>query len=343
MVEHRRSPRARARFWLQILGVDDQLKERRGNISLNGVFFEIGRDPGGVGTVQSIRLSSRQSGDTVDVMARIVRVMRFNDLWDTAETSGVAMEFMAEDVRKRETLHRLVHEIVSVRPRTSSASHPTVHGSGPMALQHIDMQGMVLSTNWAVTPGEIIRCEIHAPKSGQRLHITGEVVAIHPAEKDERYRVEVRFKRRRRSNRQKVSIEGGSLNDAMSVLLEETQASVTAAPMEEEFSQQDLTGSLDRIQIPALLSFMEMERMTGVLELSHGAERAKLWVKHGRLRNAQSTQPAGDPVQLLANLLHWNGGRFHFSVQDIDVPDRINMSTTGLLLELARQGDERDR
>src|SRR5687768_12375299 len=110
MSDHRRSPRVQARFWILVRGVDTEPVLRRGDVSLGGIFFESEHEVGPPGSVQHRLVSPYSKQPVVEVMARVIRVVSLNDIWRGPGISGVGMEFMAEDVEKRQGIQRFVQE-----------------------------------------------------------------------------------------------------------------------------------------------------------------------------------------------------------------------------------------
>lgn len=123
-----------------------------------------------------------------------------------------------------------------------------------------------------------------------------------------------------------------------------------------------LSGDLGQIGLPMLLTMLEMEGKSGLLELHHDQEGvARLFMRRGRIVHAVlegELAPAADPIYDLGGevtvnfsekledadcvyyLLRWTTGRFEFKTQEVMVEDRVGASTTQLLMEGARRMDE---
>jgi DNA-binding response OmpR family regulator len=105
-----------------------------------------------------------------------------------------------------------------------------------------------------------------------------------------------------------------------------------------------LRGDLEQVSLASLLSFLELEKKTGVLLLV-GKETARVFVEGGRplkieldgMRNAQ------DQHKLMSLVLDWTAGQFEFGAQDIACEDELRSSVTSILLEHARVRDESSR
>jgi DNA-binding response OmpR family regulator len=122
-----------------------------------------------------------------------------------------------------------------------------------------------------------------------------------------------------------------------------------------------LAGDLSEIGLPMLLTMLEMEQKSGILELTHEQEGvAELYLKRGRVVHATlDYTPGGDDdkgplngddtdelswgvedAECVYYLLKWTEGRFQFKPGDVASEDRVGASTTQLLMEGARRLDE---
>ncbi|MBI4566704.1 MAG: DUF4388 domain-containing protein [Planctomycetes bacterium] len=107
-----------------------------------------------------------------------------------------------------------------------------------------------------------------------------------------------------------------------------------------------LHGTLGEMGLASLLTILEMERKSGILEVRHPprGETAAVLFKNGRI-----VQACVDGKVSLKNheavyyLSEWSGGKFEFTSLPVDVDDEINASTSSLLLEAARRLDENRR
>lgn len=120
-----------------------------------------------------------------------------------------------------------------------------------------------------------------------------------------------------------------------------------------------LAGDLSEIGLPMLLTMLEMEQKSGVLELTHEQEgMAELYLKRGRVVHATLDYTPGveedkaseedvdelswglEDAECVYYLLKWTEGRFEFKPGDVGMEDRVGQSTTQLLMEGARRLDE---
>jgi DNA-binding response OmpR family regulator len=103
-------------------------------------------------------------------------------------------------------------------------------------------------------------------------------------------------------------------------------------------------GDLAQIGLSSLLILLEMERKTGQLKLRAPAAgpTAQLLVRDGRVVHAR-LEDQDEPVdaECVYYLLTWAAGEFELISCLVEGDDRINVSTTHLLMEGARLIDER--
>ena len=106
-----------------------------------------------------------------------------------------------------------------------------------------------------------------------------------------------------------------------------------------------LRGSLDHVPLPSVLTFLEMERQTGVLLVLREHRTARLFVRDGRLLRIELERAtiAIRPEQMLFSVLNWRSGDFEFAAQDVSGNDDFRASITALLLTFAKLSDEKDR
>jgi uncharacterized protein (TIGR02266 family) len=109
-------------------------------------------------------------------------------------------------------------------------------------------------------------------------------------------------------------------------------------------ARKTLRGDIEQVSLASLLSFLELEKKTGVLLLV-GRETARVYVERGRPLKIEieRSRGSGDPHQLMNLVLDWTSGQFEFDAQDISCEDELRSSVTSILLEHARVRDENDR
>lgn len=108
------------------------------------------------------------------------------------------------------------------------------------------------------------------------------------------------------------------------------------------FGQPCLSGDLTQVAISSVLVILEMEKKTGLLSCTGPqGEVVEVLMREGRIVHAR-VRDQQDPVDAdcVYYLLTWTAGLFSFALCQIEGLDRVNESTTGLLMEGARLLDE---
>jgi len=107
---------------------------------------------------------------------------------------------------------------------------------------------------------------------------------------------------------------------------------------------QALRGDLEQVGLASVLSFVEMERMSGTIRVGPDIN-GRIVVSEGRpvqvfADNAKAGESAKDR---LFRLLDVRVGRFEFVPSEVDGTDELQAGTSSLLLEHARMRDEQAR
>jgi DNA-binding response OmpR family regulator len=122
--------------------------------------------------------------------------------------------------------------------------------------------------------------------------------------------------------------------------LRRTQAAVQET--REHLGGSGLRGDLSQVGLSSLLILIEMERKTGLLQLrAPNGPSAQVLVREGKVVHAR-LDDADEPVdaECVYYLLTWGAGEFEFVMCLVEGSDRVNVSTTHLLMEGARLMDE---
>ena len=104
----------------------------------------------------------------------------------------------------------------------------------------------------------------------------------------------------------------------------------------------DMRGTLAKISVTSLLSFAELERRTGVLQLERDGERATVHLRDGAIMRIDLGAPF-DRLTGLERVLHvldWTDGHFELTSADVFADDTLKVSTSYALIEHARRLDE---
>ncbi len=116
------------------------------------------------------------------------------------------------------------------------------------------------------------------------------------------------------------------------------------APLSQRPEQIVLRGELEHVSVGSLLSFLSVEKRTGILVVV-GENVARLFIKDGRLLRVE-LQGAGQPLASRAaalEVLDWSSGQFELIEEPVQVTDEIRVDVSTLLLEHAHMVDERRR
>ena len=110
----------------------------------------------------------------------------------------------------------------------------------------------------------------------------------------------------------------------------------------EQLGGTSLRGDLSQVGLSSLLILIELERKTGLLQLrAPNGPSAQVLVREGKVVHARLDE-GEEPVdaECVYYLLTWGAGEFEFIACLVEGVDRVNVSTTHLLMEAARLIDE---
>lgn len=241
-------------------------------------------------------------------------------------------------------------------------------------VNQLTVTSMTLETSWAVTPGDSVLVDIHAPGRASRIRLEGRAIRVEEKKADPgegqtpRYAIELEVKdetERPLQSMAPVANDSGApppsvplaiqtmdddevsrtIDDLLSALIVPAPPPAGGAKGRGPRRTTHLSGLLSRIPLTTLCSLFEMERITGKLVVRPaGAEKpTDVYVRDGQLLDVEPLPDATTPKARLGALLALSDGSFEFYVQPVDRPDRIGVSTTALLLDLARVADESSR
>jgi len=92
-----------------------------------------------------------------------------------------------------------------------------------------------------------------------------------------------------------------------------------------------------------IAGLLDQERLSGALEFRREDETIVLFLREGRVIDAESPDAEREPRDHLSALMAWGDGEFRFRVGPVEREDRIGVPTQGLLLDLAVANDEAAR
>jgi CheY-like chemotaxis protein len=116
----------------------------------------------------------------------------------------------------------------------------------------------------------------------------------------------------------------------------------TVSDVRDQLVSSGLRGDLSQVGLSSLLVLIEMERKTGLLQLrAPEGPSAQVLVRDGKVVHARLDE-TDEPVdaECVYYLLTWGAGSFEFVSCVVEGVDRVNVSTTHLLMEGARLIDE---
>lgn len=103
-----------------------------------------------------------------------------------------------------------------------------------------------------------------------------------------------------------------------------------------------LSGSLQQFSVADLLQTAEAARRSGTVLLRSRGRGATLWLRGGRIVDAES-ESGQRGKEAVFEVALWNEGSFEADFSPVSVPERIEESTSFLLLEAMRRHDEAER
>lgn len=298
---------------IQVQGLESRARMRQGDLSESGLFVRMNVDVGEPGAVHGLRMRTRDKVIRIEVPARVVRVERADDLLSGRIVTGVAFEFLAYEPGKAEEIGALVG-----------------HVAQDAAVRCDDRaEGGSVDTAWQLRKGEQVHIEVPSPTGG-KLRFEGRAIR---SRKTSTGSFRTRFEMTERPSSEpppEAGVQG--IRDAMQTPEDSLAAAVVEAP--------DFTGELEALSVPSLLSLVTLERMTGTLTVRRPLGEAVLHLRQGSVIDVEILEDTRPPRALLKEICHWPAGRFELRLGPVERPDRIETSTTALLLQLARQHDE---
>lgn len=105
-----------------------------------------------------------------------------------------------------------------------------------------------------------------------------------------------------------------------------------------------LRGDLENVSAASLLSFLSVERKTGILVVV-GERVARVFLREGRALRVEleGEGPTLSSRDALLDILDWHTGQFEFSVERVGGVDEVRSAISALVLEHARRQDEEGR
>jgi hypothetical protein len=259
---------------------------------------------------------------------------------------------------------RLGARVGDAAPDSGSATHDAT-------VQSLSVRSLILETSWAIQPGDHLRVDIVAPGMTRRLRLDGVAVRVAPkagapAGAAARYDIEVaveheqkrpiridsslamdavRMDKEQLRHLEEVTPPGvlppGSEDDVTHVL-DDLLSALILPPEDASVLRRrtHLSGELSRIRLPTLCSLFEMEKLTGRLTVQRGATETRAYFNTGRIVDVEPLVRGESKRAAVGRLLAAEEGTFDFVVEPVQRTDRLKMTTTALLLDIAREADE---
>ncbi len=365
-LEARRGPRIEASFLVAILGIDASLVPRRGDLSTTGIYFEVAEPIGEVDMIQWLRIASTDRAQEIGLMAHVVRAVTLAGPGEVP-AYGVALEFMPESEEATRSIEQFVAHVSTLnevrttakrRPSGLSSRPPRSPSDAPSAEGKPSVRAMTIETTWQLAVGDRVRVEIAAPGMSCRVRLEGRATRVTPTSAsrsgapftvDIELQGEVQRPRRQGSSMTFPAVRPDTdritlrVDDGFSRTLDDLfSALIYPPPASQGRSRRDhLSGSLSRIRLPTLFALFDMERLSGTLVLRREEETATVFIDEGRLVDVEGAHLDLTPRARIGQLVDWEEGVFELSVGAVNRPDRVSMGTTALLIDLAREADER--
>jgi CheY-like chemotaxis protein len=101
-------------------------------------------------------------------------------------------------------------------------------------------------------------------------------------------------------------------------------------------------GRLEQVGLPSLLTMLDLERKSGVMEITRPEpeEKGRIFLRDGVVVHANLDEDPRKDQDAVYHLLSWSGGNFEFTECPVEMTDQINQPTMHLLMEGARRLDE---
>lgn len=347
VLDSRRSNRVNSSLWVRIGGLDDSARMRRGNISLTGLYVAVDEPVGSPGDLVWLSLASADKKHSARVMSRIARVVRQDDVRRGALIIGAAFEFLPVMQPQRSIVDLVRHvtrvELQSVGTivldRELPASVSVSDGSASLATVHtIGIDRLVVRSNAPLTLGQT---RIRLPEAtGGFLEIHGEVLSTYRAES----RDQAKHTNVIRFDRQHLVDDRSDAREPATSPVEALLCGVlvpSRLPRSSSPPDLDVSGQLSRVQLPSLLALVELEHLTGLITIADDRCAVRIYVRDGRVIDAERDGVADPPHEILGDLLEWPEAEFSIACIPVNRTDRVEMPTTALLLDLVRERDER--
>lgn len=327
----RRAQRVPIELWVMVEGLDDFMVKRRGDISASGLLFEADEKLSEVGSLEYLHLAPADRSTSLTVMAQLVRVVSVASAG--LERVAHAFELFPQSESVREQLDALIQK---------AGGDPVVSASVTESLPdaatfRLTLRELSFVASWPVAPGAKVQIAVNSPDGSMRVPFEGMATEVKAEGEGHRVTVDVAEPGVRSAPLVSTLTQANSITGSIDLLFNEWMASQDLPSSQ---GKEHLRGRLDRVPLSGLLMLFDMERMSGELRIDLGGEKFTLYLLNGTLLDVE---PAADDVEVrraLQRMATAVRGSFEFRACDVSREPRLGMSTTVLLLELARERDE---
>ncbi len=319
-------------FRVRIVGLEKKPSLRRGNVSEAGLFFECQKMPAPPGAVERIELSDPSGKMMISTLAVLVRVVESKDLWAGDRTEGLAFEFFPDDDDVRAAIKRFVKFAAQANAQAiESADGKPVGPDAPVPSGfERRVYSVQLQSNWPAERGTQVKLSLDAKEPFVVMGTVQRTTRLADTPAGPRFSVEVQLGH--------PEAEGEDISRAMDGLL--AKLVQPGADDDALFSAETvLSGNLSRVRLPTLFTFLNSEKLTGVVEAEGPFGTGRIYVRQGEPVDAVCDGLAA-PRDALREMFAAEDGTFRFVVQDVARASTLSGSGAFLLLDIAREIDE---
>jgi DNA-binding response OmpR family regulator/Tfp pilus assembly protein PilZ len=327
-------------------------------VKLNGIFVP-SNQPLPVGTVISLKLKLSDAGPGLTTMARVVYTITPEHAALTNREPGMRMEFL--DVWGE----RLAQQLASfLREAAKSTSPPSNRPNAALVLvvdddaRYRELSASVMRESGfeVLTAQNGLEALSMALRHRPSLVITDvtmpsmdgwqflRMVRARP----ELRRTPVIFLTQLTSDEERLRGYQLGVDDYVAKpftgveLIARVERALERANAAEEAVANGMRGDLSKVPLASLLTLAEMERRSGMVQLTRPGETATLHLRDGAVARIDLVEPFAklEGIARFFHVLDWSAGRFELSTAALPVDDVMHVRTSFALLEHARMQDE---
>ena len=351
-----------------MLGVEEEPRCISGNVSVSGLYLYTHKSLGPAGTILQLKVATYDQDEEVEVVVHVVREVKISDMYRGEQLAGIALGFLFRGETQRHDVEQFVFQVallqgdrqgeLEIQHKFEATVEGAVEADGARGavVRSLTPDQMVMEADWSMEVGETIQVEVRLPASRKTVAFTGTVRSCKMVTRMDGvvlYEVRVSFDQITHDtdlysaaavrHALEQSPPGPPRTTASAEPFRTILGDATQAPTAEQsglVSIYHLRGTLAQMGLTSLLSFLDLERRTGVCTLLIRKRTIKLYIRHGRLIDVERDGVAADPHALLPGLLELEQGEFEIAFRPVERRDRLGVSTTALLLEMAQRKDE---